>query len=58
MLTQAALNHDTEGVMRYVWDSRFGQMLIEVVQGQVFVNGKRVEPVSATQAEPNGLAKF
>jgi len=34
----------TEGVLRYVWENRFGEMLIEVVDGVVFVNGDRVEP--------------
>jgi hypothetical protein len=26
------------------WDGRFGTMLIEVVDGQVFVNGQQVLP--------------
>jgi hypothetical protein len=34
-----------EGVLRVVWDGRFGTMLIEVVDGQVFVNGQQVLPV-------------
>jgi len=34
----------SEGVQRYVWEGRFGAMLIEVKGGAVFVNGKRVEP--------------
>lgn len=33
-----------EGVLRYVWEGRFGAMLIEVRDGEVFVNGQRVEP--------------
>jgi hypothetical protein len=32
-----------EGVQRYVWESRFGTMLIEVRNGQVYVNGSRVQ---------------
>lgn len=32
----------TEGVQRYVWQSAFGPMLIEVRDGAAFVNGKRV----------------
>lgn len=32
----------TEGVQRYVWQSAFGLMLIEVRDGVAFVNGKRV----------------
>lgn len=58
MRPQTGLNLETEGVLRYVWDSRFGQMLIEVVQGQVFVNGKRVEPIGETPAKPNDLAEL
>lgn len=38
----------TEGVQRYVWQSRFGSMLIEVRGGVAFVNGQRVEPLSTT----------
>ena len=33
----------SEGVLRYVWHSRFGDMLVEVRDGQSFVNGQRVE---------------
>jgi hypothetical protein len=32
-----------EGVVRYVWHGRFGDMLVEVRSGQVFVNGHAVE---------------
>jgi hypothetical protein len=31
-------------VQRHVWESRFGAMLIEVVDGVAYVNGQRVEP--------------
>ena len=34
------------GVYRVVWQSRFGQILIEVAEGVAYVNGERVEPVS------------
>jgi hypothetical protein len=34
-----------EGVQRYVWEGRFGPMLIEVKQGVAYVNGQRVEPL-------------
>ncbi len=33
----------TDGVYRLVWESRFGPILIEVVDGVAFVNGSRVE---------------
>lgn len=32
----------TEGALRYVWESRYGAMLIEVIDGQVYVNGELV----------------
>lgn len=41
---QARLPLATPGVQRWVWHSRFGSMLIEVVDDQVFVNGQRVQP--------------
>jgi hypothetical protein len=37
----------TEGVQRYVWEGRFGSMLIEVVDGVALVNGKRVDVMSS-----------
>jgi len=40
---QTPLALSTEGIQRYVWESRFGAMLIEVVDGQSFVNGELVE---------------
>lgn len=41
---QLDLSLATSGVQRYVWDSRFGQMLIEVSEGRMYVNGEPVEP--------------
>ena len=41
---QAPLPLATEGVERYVWESRFGAILIEVVAGVVYVNTERVAP--------------
>ena len=40
---QTDLELATEGVLRYVWSSEWGDMLIEVVAGTVYVNGERVE---------------
>lgn len=40
---QEALPLATEGVQRFVWESRFGPMLIEVVDGVAYVNGQRVD---------------
>ncbi len=42
---------ETEGVLRYVWQGRFGAMLIEVKDGVSYVNGKPVEPISASLRE-------
>lgn len=41
---QVELQLATEGVLRYVWEGRFGTMLIEVRGGRVYVNGGLVEP--------------
>lgn len=41
----------TAGVLRYVWESRYGAILIEVVGGEVFVNGSRVERTRSASAE-------
>jgi hypothetical protein len=44
---QAALPLASVGVQRYVWNSAFGPMLIEVRDGAAFVNGERVLPMAA-----------
>jgi hypothetical protein len=44
--SQTDLPLATEGVLRVVWSSRWGEMLIEVVDGMVFVNGQRVDPAA------------
>jgi hypothetical protein len=44
---QAALALASVGVQRYVWQSAFGPMLIEVRDGAAFVNGDRVLPMAA-----------
>jgi hypothetical protein len=44
---QADLPLATEGVARYVWESKYGEMLIEVLAGVVYVNGDRIEPAMA-----------
>lgn len=41
----------TAGVSRYVWKSRYGEILIEVVGNEVFVNGSRVEKTRSASAE-------
>jgi hypothetical protein len=40
---QTDLELATDGVLRYVWRSAFGDMLIEVINGATYVNGQRVE---------------
>lgn len=44
---QVELPLATEGVLRYVWQHKFGSMLVEVRDGRVFVNGGLVERASA-----------
>lgn len=39
---------------RYVWEGKFGEMVIEVIDGRAYVNGQAVEPVQATQASMPG----
>lgn len=48
---QADLDLATDGVLRYVWRSDFGEMLIEVVDGVAYVNG---ECVKAPSLAPRG----
>lgn len=38
----------TEGVKRYVWHGRHARMLVEVREGEVFVDGQRVVPIEET----------
>lgn len=47
---QTALPLATEGIQRYVWQSAFGPMLIEVHDGAVHVNGKRVLSMAELRA--------
>jgi hypothetical protein len=49
---QVELPLATEGVLRYVWSGKFGDILIEVKEGQAFVNGEVVLPADA----PNHVA--
>jgi hypothetical protein len=44
---QADLPLASEGVLRYVWEGKFGSMLIEVTVGCAFVNGQAVAPAGA-----------
>jgi len=43
----------TAGVLRYVWESRYGEILIEVVGDEIFVNGRRVDRTRSTPIEPS-----
>jgi hypothetical protein len=49
---QPALPLAADGVQRYVWQSAFGPMLIEVREGVAFVNGQRVTPIAELRAVP------
>ena len=44
---QADLPLASEGVLRYVWEGRFGSILIEVKGNRAYVNGQPVEPAEA-----------
>ena len=46
---QMALALAAEGVVRYVWQSAFGPILIEVRNGVAFVNGEAVTPIADTE---------
>jgi hypothetical protein len=48
---QPALPLAAEGVQRYVWQSAYGPMLIEVRDGAAFVNGKRVMSIDEMRSE-------
>lgn len=47
---QPNLELSSEGVQRYVWNSAFGAMLIEVRDGVAFVNGARVASMAELRA--------
>lgn len=39
---QSRLPLATEGIQRWIWQSRFGPILIEVIDDAPYVNGERV----------------
>lgn len=41
---QDDLQLGVDAFLRYVWESRFGPMLIEVRDSKAYVNGQAVEP--------------
>jgi len=45
---QLDLPLSASGVLRFVWESRFGPMLIEVRDGCTFVNNQLVEPLEVS----------
>ena len=49
---QTELPLAAEGVLRYVWENRWGSMLIEVREGRVFVNGSVVTPLIDVVRQP------
>lgn len=49
---EPALPLATEGVQRFVWESAFGPMLIEVRDGAAFVNGQCVTSIGEMRAAP------
>lgn len=53
---QRSLDLATEGTQRYVWQSAFGSMLIEVRDDVAFVNGDRVASIQELQAARDGAS--
>ena len=49
---QSELDLATEGVLRYVWQGRFGAMLIEVIDDRVYVDGHLVERCTTVAEAP------
>jgi hypothetical protein len=49
---QSELDLATEGVLRYVWQGRYGDMLIEVIDDRVYVDGHLVERCAAVPGSP------
>lgn len=52
---QPNLELASEGVLRYVWNSAFGAMLIEVRDGAAYVNGKRVTSIQELRADDSPI---
>lgn len=48
---QPQLARASEGVQRYVWESKFGEMLIEITDGCTYVNGSLVVPAASPPSE-------
>lgn len=42
-----------EGVQRYVWEHRYGSMLIEIIGDEVRVDGEVVRPLQPAQPDPH-----
>jgi hypothetical protein len=53
---QPNLDLASEGVQRYVWHSAYGAMLIEVLDGAAYVNGKRVTSVQELRSGVDEIA--
>ena len=49
---QLPLSLATDGVLRYVWQSAFGPILIEVREGTAYVNGEPVTSIAETESAP------
>jgi hypothetical protein len=47
---QPNLDLASEGVQRYIWQGAYGAMLIEVRDGNAFVNGARVASMAELRA--------
>lgn len=49
---QVELPLAAQGVARWLWEGRYGAILVEVIDGDVFVNGDKVEIVGKSSHTP------
>lgn len=47
-----------EGVLRYVWEGKFGSMLIEVKDGRSYVNGQPVVPAEQGNCDESERKRY
>ena len=48
---QVPLELASEGILRYLWEGKFGPMLIEARDGVAYVNGQRVTSAAELKVE-------
>ena len=55
---QVPLPLAADGVLRYVWQSAFGPILIEVHDDAAFVNGRRVTTIDEMRTQGDAEARL